>query len=58
MKIFRITLRSSNYYTREVQAKDFADAKQQAEKELWHGNFVDWGSDYVVSDVYYVEEIE
>lgn len=54
MKTFKIILKSSEYYTKEIQAKDYEDALKQAKDQLWQGNFYDWdidNEDRCVSDV-------
>ena len=57
MKTFKIVIKRSTYYVREIQAKDFLDAKAKANADIWHSRYEDWGSSYEDAEVNDIEEV-
>jgi hypothetical protein len=53
---FRVTVKESNYYITEIEANDFADAKDKAQNAIWHSRYQNWGIAY--DDVSVDEVIE
>jgi hypothetical protein len=58
MKTFKIVIRESNFYVKEIKAKDWLEAKKKTEETIWHDRYSDWGIAWVDRDVYEVEEIK
>lgn len=46
MRTYKVTIKRSNYFVKEIEAKDFEDAMNKAKLELWHSRYENWGSSY------------
>lgn len=56
MKTFKIIIRSSDFFVKEIEAKDYSDAKQKAKDFIWHDRYPEWGISRSDIDVYDVIE--
>jgi hypothetical protein len=57
MKTFKIAIQTSNVYVREIQAKDFDEAKKLTERIMWNEVYTNWGASYTETTCK-VEEIK